>query len=98
MLAQILLEATKKKRNAKKKVTVTVKHPGILEVPKGKNFWQLPFKHFTDIAKKYGYTPVIKALTNIEVWNRKKHPDIEEKAKKIRLKLTKLHEKEESKK
>ena len=87
MLIDYLLESKKPK------VKIKVKHPGELEVPEGKHFWQLPIKHYVNLAKRIGYAKVAKALTNLKVWNRKKHPDIAAKADKILTKLKSMHEK-----
>ena len=46
------------------KVDIKVKHPGILEIPEGKKFWQLPLSHYNNLIAKKGYGKIIKALTN----------------------------------
>lgn len=93
----MLLES-KKPNKKKPKVKLQVKHPGLLEVPEGKNFWDLPLSHYKKLVKKYGYAAVAKALTNLEVWNRKREPEIAKKAKEIREKLDKLYGPESKKK
>ena len=54
-------------------VKVTVKNPGILEVPKGKKVNDLDIDHFKKLVKKKGYEAVIKALNNLKVWNKSKN-------------------------
>jgi len=78
----------------KRKPRIEIKHPEILDIPEGKKFWQMPLKHFIALAKKNGYAPVARALTNIEVWNRKKHPEIAAKAKNIRERLKNVRQRE----
>lgn len=75
-------------------VKIKTKHPGILEVPEGKNFWDLPLKHYKDLVDKKGYAKVIRALTNLEVWNKNDDPDISKKASKIADDLKKFYKKE----
>ena len=75
-------------------VKIKTKNPGILEVPEGKNFWDLPLKHYKDIVDKKGYAKVIRALTNLEVWNKNDDPDISKKASKIADDLKKFYKKE----
>jgi hypothetical protein len=72
-----------------KKLQIEVTHPGMLEVPEGKKFYELPISHFVELAKRKGYKNVSRALVNIEVWNKKKHPDLSTKAKEVLTKLQK---------
>ncbi len=88
MLINLLTEA---KKTAKPKVKVKIKHPGILEVPEGKSFEELPLSHYKKLVSKDGYSAISKALTNLEVWNRKKNPEMADKAKSIRVKLDKIY-------
>ena len=46
---------------AKQKVT----HPGVLEVPEGKNVTEMPASYFVGLAKKKGRGVVVKALMNL---------------------------------
>jgi len=85
MLITLLTESSHKKPKAK----IVVKHPGVLEVPEGKKFWQLPMSHYIKLVDKYGYREVARALTNLEVWNKKEHPEIAQKARDILTKLKK---------
>ena len=75
-------------------VKTKTKNPGILEVPEGKNFWDLPLKHYKELVDKKGYAKVIRALTNLEVWNKNDDPDISKKATKIADDLKKFYKKE----
>ena len=89
MLLDLLLES----KNKKPKVKITIKHPDVLEIPEGKHFWQMPIKHYVNLCKKKTYAEIVKALVNLKVWNKKKHPDIAAKADKILDKLKDMHEK-----
>jgi hypothetical protein len=71
------------------KVKIKVKHSDLLEVPKGKNFWSLPFSHYKKLVDKKGYSKVIRALNNLKVWNKEDDPDISDKADKIMDRLKK---------
>ena len=90
MLLNLLSEQARGKRRPK----IEIKHPEVLEIPENKKFWQMPLKHFIALAKKKGYAPIARALTNLEVWNRKKHPEIAERAKNIRLRLKNVRQRE----
>lgn len=52
---------------------IETKNPGILKVPAGKNVDDLPQSHFENLVDKIGYEKVIRALTNLEVWNKDKN-------------------------
>ncbi|MEM3827986.1 MAG: hypothetical protein QXP36_02050 [Conexivisphaerales archaeon] len=91
MLLDILLESATKK---KAKVKIVIKHPGILEVPEGKLFWQLPISHYFTLVEKNGLAPIVRALANIETFNKRKDPDLRDKAHKIIEKLEKKYGKE----
>ena len=49
---------------------IKAKNPGILEVPSGKSVDQLPVSHFKSLIDKIGREKVIRALTNLQVWNK----------------------------
>ena len=66
---------------------IEVKHEGILEIPEDKKFWQLPLKHYKNLVEKKGYQKIIRALTNLEVWNKNDNPEISQKASNIADKL-----------
>lgn len=82
----------KKKKKSKKNEEIEVKHEGILEVPDGKNVEDLPIKHFQKLIDKKGYAPIIKALTNLEVWNKKKNKSLSSWAENMIKKLQKKNE------
>lgn len=73
---------------------IKTKNPGILEVPEDKKFWQLPLSHYEKLVDKKGYTKIIRALTNLEVWNKNDDPKISKKASDIADKLKKKYKKE----
>lgn len=73
---------------------IQVKHEGILEIPEDKKFWQMPLKHYKNLVQKKGYAKIIRALTNLEVWNKNDNPDISKKASNIADKLKKEFKKE----
>lgn len=87
-------KSVKKKKNKKKNEDIEVKHEGILEVPEGKNVDDLPIKHFQSLIDKKGYGKIIKALTNLEVWNKKKNPELSSWAKNMIEKLQKKNKNE----
>jgi hypothetical protein len=62
---------------------IKVKHSGILDIPENKNFWDMPIKHFNDLMSKKGRAAIMRALTNLERWNKNKNPEISKKARKI---------------
>lgn len=49
---------------------IEAENPGILEVPEGKGVQDLPVSHFKKLIDKKGRTSIIRALTNLEVWNK----------------------------
>lgn len=75
-------------------VKIPVKNAGILEVPEGKCFCDLPISHYEKLVKEKGYKAIIRALTNLEVWNRKKDPKKSAKAKEIIKALQKRFKKD----
>ena len=89
---QSVKEYNKKKKKSKKHEEIEVKHEGILEVPEGKNIEDLPIKHFQKLIDKKGYEAVIKALTNLEVWNKNKNKELSSWAKGMIQKLPKKNE------
>jgi hypothetical protein len=76
------------------KVKIPIKHPGVLEVPEGKDVENLPLDHFKDLVKKKGLSTISKALTNLIVWNREKNPTLSSKIDAIQNKVTSWVEKE----
>ena len=79
----------------KEKVKIKIKHPGLLDIPEDKKFWQMPFKHYTDLVDKKSYSKVIKALNNLKVWNEEDNKDISNRAEKLMNRLKKKFRPEE---
>jgi len=71
------------------KVKIPVEHPGVLEVPEGKNVEDLPMTHFQDLIKKKGWAEISKALTNLHTWNVKQNPTLSSWANGMQEKLAK---------
>lgn len=61
---------------------VEVKNPGILEVPEGKKVMDLPLSHFKSLMDKKGKAPIMRALVNLERWNKKQNPSVSKWASK----------------
>ncbi len=77
---------------------IKVTHPGVLEVPEGKEVEKLPASHFINLAKKKGRGPVVKALMNLYRWNKGKGGEkgkLANWAKKTQETLSKAMEKAE---
>lgn len=51
-------------------VNIEAENPGILEVPEDKSVQDLPVSHFKKLIDKKGRASIIRALTNLEVWNK----------------------------
>ena len=77
-------------------VDIDIKNPGLLEVPQGKEVNQLPQSHFQALINKKGYDKVIRGLTNLEVWNKNKNPELSKWASNMADKLKKANNKDES--
>ena len=75
--------------NEEDDVEIPVKNPGLLEVPDGKNVEDLPFDHFKKLAQKKGANKIIKGLTNLIVWNKKKNPSLSKWADKMQNRISK---------
>lgn len=75
--------------NFNEKVQIPVENPGILQIPSDKKFWEMPLDYYQKLVKKIGYAPVIKALTNLEIWNKNKDPKQSKQAKNIIKQLQK---------
>jgi len=71
--------------------SIKVKNPGILEVPKGKHFDELPISHYIALEEKKGRAAVMRALLNLERWNSNNHPSTSASARKIINALKKKH-------
>ena len=63
------------------------KNEGILEVPEGKNVDDLPVSHFKKLIDKKGREAIIRALTNLEVWNKNDNKALSSWAKKMKKSL-----------
>lgn len=66
---------------------IPVKNEGILEVPEGKNVDDLPVSHFKKLIDKKGRKAIIRALTNLEVWNKNDNKSLSSWAKKMKKSL-----------
>ena len=87
-----LKESVTKRKTLKEdepQVKIPVKHPGVLDVPEGKNIEDLPYEHFAALAKKKGFGEISKALNNLHVWNKDKHPVLAAWANKMQERLSK---------
>jgi len=73
---------------------IKAENEGILEVPEGKNVDDLPIKHFKELIDKKGREPIIRALTNLEVWNKNDNKSLSSWAKKMKKSLEGYGEKE----
>lgn len=73
---------------------IQAKNPGILEVPEDKNVQDLPVKHFKNLIDKKGRAQIIRALTNLEVWNKNDNKSLSSWAKKMKQSLDGYGEKE----
>jgi hypothetical protein len=76
-------------KEADGKVKIPVEHPGVLEVPEGKDVEDLGEEHFKAIIKKKGWPEVSKALTNLHTWNEKQNPKLSSWANGMQDKLSK---------
>lgn len=79
------------------KVKIPVEHPGVLEVPEGKNVEDLPEAHFKALIAKKGWEEISRALTNLHTWNKEKNPTLSAWANKMQETLGKDENKEEVK-
>jgi hypothetical protein len=70
-------------------VKIPVEHPGVLEVPEGKNVEDLGEDHFKTLIKKKGWNEISKALTNLQTWNKEKDPKLSGWANGIQARLSK---------
>ena len=77
------------------KADIKAENPGMLEVPEGKNVQDLPVSHFKGLIDKKGRAPIIRALTNLEVWNKNDNKSLSAWAKKMKKSLEGYGEKED---
>ena len=75
-------------KEAQAQVKIPVEHPGVLEVPEGKDVESLPYSHFAALAKKKGFGKISKALNNLHVWNKEKNPSLASWANKMQDRLS----------
>jgi len=66
---------------------IKVKNPGVLNIPEGKNFWDMPLSHFINLAKTKGKKEISAAINNLVRWNKNDNPSISKKASAIMNKL-----------
>ena len=59
----------------------------LFELPKDKNFWEMPLSHYVDLVNKKGRVKIEGALINLRIFNANKNPEISQKAEDIRLQL-----------
>lgn len=70
-------------------VKIPVKHPGVLEVPEGKDVEDLGEDHFKSLIKKKGWEEISKALINLKVWNKDRDTKLSSWADNMQEKLAK---------
>ena len=58
-----------------KKINISVKNPGILEVPEGKKVTSLNKSHIEGLVKKKGRAKISRSVTNLKVWNKNKRTE-----------------------
>ena len=86
---QILTEKLFTLYEQEPKVKIPVEHPGLLEVPEGKDVENLPLSHFQNLIKKKGWEKISKGLINLKVWNKEKNPTLSSWADRTQEKLAK---------
>lgn len=73
---------------------IKVEHPGVLEVPEGKDVKDLGEGHFKSLIKKKGWNEISKALMNLVRWNKSKEPSLSSWAHGMQKKLSDWVDKE----
>jgi len=91
------LNELKQMTTREQKVKIPVKHPGMLEVPEGKDVEDLGEDHFKSLVKKKGWEEISKALTNLHTWNKDRDPKLAGWANKMQEKLAKWVESQREK-
>lgn len=76
-------------------VDINVENEGILEVPKDKKVNELPTSHFEKLIDKKGYEPIIRALNNLQVWNKNNNKSLSNWAESMMKKLKDKYRKDE---
>jgi hypothetical protein len=79
-------------------VKIPVKHPGVLEVPEGKDIENLGEDHFKALISKKGWEEISRALTNLHVWNKDRNPSLAAWANSMQGRLSKWVESKREKK
>lgn len=79
------------------KVRIKVEHPGMLEVPEGKNVEDMSDTHFQKLITKKGWNEISKAIINLKVWNKTRDPKLSSWADKTQERLAKWVEKKREK-
>lgn len=80
-----------------KQVKIPVEHPGLLEVPKGKDVEDLSLDHFKKLIRKKGWEEISKGLINLKTWNKKRDPKLSSWADKTQETLAKWVENQREK-
>ena len=60
---------------------IKVTNPGVLEIPEGKKFEDMPNGHFEKLIKSKGQKAVMLALLNLERWNKDKNAPVASRAR-----------------
>lgn len=79
----------------KKDVKIEVENPGLLEVPEGKKVYDLPVSHFKKLIDEKGRAKIIRAINNLEIWNKNDDPKISKWAENMKKSLEGYGEKKE---
>ncbi len=58
-----------------------ITHENVLAIPKNKTFVKMPLSHFVNLAKKKGRALIVRALLNLERWNKTRNPAIAKHAR-----------------
>lgn len=81
---------------SEERFNIKPKNEGILEVPEGKKVYDLPVSHFKNLIDRKGREAIIRAITNLQVWNKNDDPKISKWAKDMKKSLKGYGEKKES--
>jgi hypothetical protein len=68
---------------------IEAENEGILRVPEGKSVMDLPQSHFERLVTKETYQSIIRALTNLQTWNKNKNTELSNWAENMAGKLRK---------
>jgi len=78
------------------RIKIQVVNRGILAIPQGRNWWEMPVSHFEKRIEEKGYMAIIRALNNLQVWLRNSDPEKSKKAKALIGQLQKMSGRNES--